>query len=108
MMIQGGRVPFASGIMSMVAAIAAITSFVALLIFRNNDWGYGLLTMAIGSVCLAISAVKYASISHAVAWAFIIRYAICIIYSMLGDGDADNYGVNAVYYASLPIDEIFF
>lgn len=107
-MIQGGRVPFASGIMSMVAAIAAIASLVALLLFRNNDWGYGLLTMAIGSVGLAISARKYTSISRAVAWAFIIRLAICVIYSILGDGDADNYGANAVYYASLPIEEIFF
>lgn len=26
---------------------------------------------------------------------------------MLGDGDADNYGVNAVYYASLPINKVF-
>ena len=103
----GGRIPFASGIMSMVAVVAAIASLVALLILQNNDWGYGLLTMSIGSIGLSISAKRYSHISQAIAWAFIIRFVICVIYSMLGDGDADNYGVNAVYYASLPINEVF-
>lgn len=103
----GGRIPFASGIMSMVAVVAAIASLVALLILQNNDWGYGLLTMSIGSIGLSISAKRYSHISQAIAWAFIIRFVICVIYSMLGDGDADNYGVNAVYYASLPINKVF-
>ncbi len=106
-MIYDTRRSSASDIMAITAIIAAFISIIFLLPLKNDDLGYGFLCMSIGSFGLAFKARKYVCISQALAVAFILRFGICVLYTLQGDGDADNYGVYTRYFASMPLDEVF-
>lgn len=94
-------------IMFCSAIILAVASLVAFALFTNDDIGFGCFSMAIGAIILSIVAMRYSVISKPLTVAFLLRFGICILYTIQGDGDADGYGLYAEEYASIPIENIF-
>ncbi|MEY8688210.1 glycosyltransferase family 39 protein [Bacteroides sp. AN502(2024)] len=106
-MIYSERDTIAPNIMAFTAIVAAVASLLSFVLLQNDDFGYGFFTMFICTLLLAFCSRKHSIISQPLAIAFIFRIGFCLLLSVKGDGDADNYGVYAVHFANMPITEIF-
>lgn len=73
----------------------------------NKDYAFGFFMMALFSIPFITSMKKRDDISVQTVVAFLLRFGICIIYTISGDGDADYYGANAELYAGLPLSQLF-
>lgn len=74
---------------------------------NNYDWGYGFFFIALFSILLALGAMKRTTVSTEIAIAYLARLGMCILCTVQNDGDADNYAVNAINYAAMPLGEVF-
>lgn len=106
-MIYQERDVIAPIVISYAAIAAAVLSLSSFILTGNNDLGYGFLTMFVCSTFLAFYSGKYLAISQALAVAFIFRFGFCLLLTFQGDGDADNYGIYAMRFAAMSLDEAF-
>ncbi len=106
-MIYTERNTIAPDIMSLTAIAAAGASLLSFFYLQDDDFGYGFFTMSICTALLAFCSRKHSTISQPLAIAFIFRIGFCLLLSIQGDGDADNYGVYAIHFANMPITEVF-
>lgn len=87
--------------------ICTAVSAGSILLKNNYDWGYGFFFIALFSILLALGAMKRTTVSTEIAIAYLARLGMCILCTVQNDGDADNYAVNAINYAAMPLGEVF-
>ncbi len=90
------------------AFISIICSILAtfFMLIGNNDFTAGMIMISLFSSIFMICSKKRSNIALESIVAFILRFGICIFYTMKGDGDVDYYGVNATLYASMPLGQV--
>lgn len=93
-------------LLSIIYIIVIILAYIFLLT-GSMDYAYGFFMMALFSIPFITRMKKRGDISVQTVVAFFLRFGISIIYTMSGDGDADYYGVNAEWYAGLPLSQLF-
>ncbi len=94
-------------LISLWGILCIIISFGLFLVLGSNDYLYGFFCMGIASTLIVFQTRKRAVVNMEIFLATIFRFGICIMYTVMGDGDADYYGVNAAIYANMPLNELF-
>lgn len=92
-------------IFSLVSIICSVFA-ASFMLIGNNDFTAGMIMMSLFSCLFMICSKKRNNIALESVVAFILRFGICILYTMTGDGDVDYYGVNATLYASMPLSQV--
>lgn len=87
-------------------ALFSLLGIIYGMITNNADIQAGFIFFVVGCFVLFIMMSGRDTIDTPVLFGFLIRMAICLYYTYIGDGDADYYGVYATSFANMSIEDV--
>ena len=68
---------------------------------NNADYSHGFILISVVSFYFTVLLSTKQNIALPMTIGFLVRFAFCVFYTFMNDGDADNYGVNALLYYNM-------